>query len=68
MQAWPADTEGSFMLERVAQIADACIKHLKRIALASNNATQAEAVRTTAHSTSLPPVAQGAVELHMCCH
>ena len=40
-----ADTEGSFMPERVAQIADACIKHLKRIAVANNNNDQAQAVR-----------------------
>ncbi|KAK9792999.1 hypothetical protein WJX73_005778 [Symbiochloris irregularis] len=37
------DTEGSFMLERAAQVADACIKHLKHIAAASHDTVQARA-------------------------
>ena len=32
------------MLERAAQVADACIKHLKHIAAASNDTVQAQAV------------------------
>lgn len=35
-----ADTEGSFMVDRVVEIADACVRHLKK--LANNNGTPAQ--------------------------
>lgn len=34
------DTEGSFMVDRVVEIADACVRHLKK--LANNNGTPAQ--------------------------
>ena len=34
-----ADTEGSFMVERVVEIADACIRHLKKL---GNNGSAAQ--------------------------
>lgn len=39
-----ADTEGSFMVERVVEIADACIRHLKKLAN-NGSAAQKDAVR-----------------------
>ena len=41
-----ADTEGSFMVERVVEIADACIRHLKKLAINNGTAAQKEAVST----------------------
>lgn len=41
-----ADTEGSFMVERVVEIADACIRHLKKLANNNGTAAQKEAVST----------------------
>ena len=52
------DTEGSFMIERASQIADACIKHLKRIAAASTNAEQTQAVCW--HAEAMLHIADGA--------
>lgn len=46
-----ADTEGSFMVERVVEIADACIRHLKK--LANNNGTAAQKDAVSTHLT--PP-------------
>ena len=46
-----ADTEGSFMVERVVEIADACIRHLKK--LANNNGTAAQKDAVSTHPT--PP-------------
>ncbi|DBA87454.1 TPA: hypothetical protein ACH3X1_004493 [Trebouxia sp. C0004] len=38
-----ADTEGSFMVERVVEIADACIRHLNKLAINNGTAAQKEA-------------------------
>lgn len=38
------DTEGSFMVERVVEITDACIRHLKKLGN-SGTAAQKDAVR-----------------------
>lgn len=42
-QLWVActDTEGSFMVERVVEIADACIRHLKKLGNSGNAAQKA---------------------------
>lgn len=37
------DTEGSFMVERVVEIADACTRHLKKLAINNGTAAQLEA-------------------------
>lgn len=39
-----ADTEGSFMVDRVVEIADACVRHLKKLANNNGTAAQKEAV------------------------
>lgn len=39
-----ADTEGSFMVERVVEIADACVRHLKKLANNNGSPAQREAV------------------------
>lgn len=63
------DTEGSFMVERAVEIADACIRHLKKLAINNGTAAQKEAVSTlsilaqhsTHVSTCILPYA------HACC-
>ncbi|KAA6426745.1 MAG: DNA repair RAD51 [Trebouxia sp. A1-2] len=41
------DTEGSFMVERIVEIADACIRHLKKLAINNGTAAQKEALAVT---------------------
>lgn len=48
-----ADTEGSFTEERVAEIAQACVVHLHKIAANSNSAGQLDAVRPFGHGLSI---------------
>ena len=44
------DTEGSFMIERVVEIADACIRHLNKLANHNGTAAQKDAVYLNPHS------------------
>lgn len=58
-----ADTEGSFMVDRVEEIADACVRHLKK--LANNNGTpaQEEAVHMPPTRTPAAPANCSCLEI-----